>query len=244
MELVPHGMPQLISPFSPTTSSQEDGDQSFITPGRARSSSISATIDIIPQLQLHDEAASPATSNDPANSIPCPCYATTLAPTVMSSTPKQAFVMPTLPPPEIQHTQALDAERQLAQKKLTSSHKLMTKAEFQRTQEAQYKPSARNRGKPGRRRLIWTPELHERFVDSLGQLGIRSAVPKSILQLLNVEGITRESIASRLQKTRQYVRSANNLPDGVALENYHLTPTLLEQVRKADFGAKARAGVF
>jgi SHAQKYF class myb-like DNA-binding protein len=53
-----------------------------------------------------------------------------------------------------------------------------------------------------RQRLIWTPELHARFLAAVNQLGIRNAVPKNILAIMGVEGMTRENVASHLQKYR------------------------------------------
>ncbi|WVZ67243.1 LOW QUALITY PROTEIN: hypothetical protein U9M48_016349 [Paspalum notatum var. saurae] len=57
-----------------------------------------------------------------------------------------------------------------------------------------------------RPRLVWTPQLHKRFVDVVAHLGIKNAVPKTIMQLMNVEGLTRENVASHLQKYRLYVK--------------------------------------
>ena len=34
-------------------------------------------------------------------------------------------------------------------------------------------------------------QLHKRFVDAVAHLGIKNAVPKTIMQLMNVEGLTR-----------------------------------------------------
>ena len=57
-----------------------------------------------------------------------------------------------------------------------------------------------------RPRLVWTPQLHRRFVDAVQHLGINAAVPKTIMQLMNVEGLTRENVASHLQKYRLYLK--------------------------------------
>ncbi|KZV47073.1 hypothetical protein F511_33926 [Dorcoceras hygrometricum] len=55
-------------------------------------------------------------------------------------------------------------------------------------------------------RLVWTPQLHKRFVEVVAHLGLKNAVPKTIMQLMNVEGLTRENVASHLQKYRLYVK--------------------------------------
>ena len=57
--------------------------------------------------------------------------------------------------------------------------------------------SARTLKRP---RLVWTSQLYKRFVDVVAHLGIKSAVPKTIMQLMNVEGLTWENVASHLQK--------------------------------------------
>lgn len=62
-----------------------------------------------------------------------------------------------------------------------------------------------------RPRLVWTPQLHKRFVDVVGHLGIKNAVPKTIMQLMNVEGLTRENVASHLQKYRLYLKRMHGL---------------------------------
>ncbi|KAJ4978992.1 hypothetical protein NE237_009772 [Protea cynaroides] len=69
-------------------------------------------------------------------------------------------------------------------------------------------PSVRTSKRP---RLVWTPQLHKRFVDVVAHLGIKSAVPKTIIQLMNVEGLTRENVASHLQKYRLYLNRMQGL---------------------------------
>lgn len=34
-----------------------------------------------------------------------------------------------------------------------------------------------------RPRLVWTSQLHQRFVDAVKQLGLKNAVPKTIMQV-------------------------------------------------------------
>lgn len=43
------------------------------------------------------------------------------------------------------------------------------------------------------------PPVAAQFVDAVNQLGVDKAVPKRILDLMNVEGLTRENVASHLQ---------------------------------------------
>ncbi|PKA46063.1 Two-component response regulator ARR2 [Apostasia shenzhenica] len=55
-------------------------------------------------------------------------------------------------------------------------------------------------------RVVWSVELHQQFVNAVNQLGIDKAVPKRILELMNVPGLTRENVASHLQKFRLYLK--------------------------------------
>ncbi|CAL9167245.1 unnamed protein product [Musa hybrid cultivar] len=55
-------------------------------------------------------------------------------------------------------------------------------------------------------RVVWSVDLHQQFVTAVNQLGVDKAVPKKILELMNVAGLTRENVASHLQKYRLYLR--------------------------------------
>ncbi|KAI5394585.1 Two-component response regulator Orr21, variant 3 [Lathyrus oleraceus] len=56
-------------------------------------------------------------------------------------------------------------------------------------------------------RVVWSVELHQQFVSAVNQLGLDKAVPKRILELMNVTGLTRENVASHLQVLVQFVKS-------------------------------------
>ncbi|KAI8469131.1 MAG: hypothetical protein J3K34DRAFT_385996 [Monoraphidium minutum] len=57
-----------------------------------------------------------------------------------------------------------------------------------------------------KQRVVWSVEMHQQFVAAVNQLGIDKAAPKKILELMNVEGLTRENVASHLQKYRLYLK--------------------------------------
>ncbi|GAB4832719.1 hypothetical protein Ancab_006737 [Ancistrocladus abbreviatus] len=57
-----------------------------------------------------------------------------------------------------------------------------------------------------KQRVVWSKELHGKFVDAFSQLGPEKAFPKKILDLMNVEGLTRENVASHLQKYRLFLK--------------------------------------
>lgn len=86
------------------------------------------------------------------------------------------------------------------------------------------KAGKRNGGgeRPSKRpRLVWTTELHQRFLNAVNHLGVKSAVPKTILQVMNVEGMTRENVASHLQKYRLYLKRVKGLPSTAPLPHDH-----------------------
>ncbi|KAJ0981259.1 hypothetical protein J5N97_009514 [Dioscorea zingiberensis] len=68
--------------------------------------------------------------------------------------------------------------------------------------------------------VVWSVELHQQFVNAVNQLGIDKAVPKKILELMNVPGLTRENVASHLQKFRLYLTRLS----GVSHPSYFYSP--------------------
>ncbi|KAL5973392.1 PHO85 cyclin-1 [Asimina triloba] len=81
---------------------------------------------------------------------------------------------------------------------------------FDPAEEPDGDPFARTLKRP---RLVWTPQLHKRFIDVVSHLGVKNAFPKTIMQLMNVEGLTRENVASHLQKYRLYLKRMKGMPN-------------------------------
>nr|XP_011461762.1 PREDICTED: two-component response regulator ARR1-like isoform X2 [Fragaria vesca subsp. vesca] len=81
-------------------------------------------------------------------------------------------------------------------------------------------------------RVVWSVELHQQFVGAVNQLGIDKAVPKKILELMNVPGLTRENVASHLQKYRLYLRRLS----GVSQHQSNLSNSFISS-QEASFGA-------
>lgn len=71
--------------------------------------------------------------------------------------------------------------------------------------EEKQKHKAKKSKKP---RMIWTPELHQRFVNAVNSLGLDKAVPKKIKELMKVQFLQREHIASHLQKYRLFLKQS------------------------------------
>ncbi|KAK1369114.1 hypothetical protein POM88_035206 [Heracleum sosnowskyi] len=55
------------------------------------------------------------------------------------------------------------------------------------------------------KKFVWTQNLHTRFVESLLVLGYHEAVPRTILEFMNVPELRREQVGSHLQKYRQFM---------------------------------------
>ncbi|KAL0447207.1 UNVERIFIED_CONTAM: Two-component response regulator ORR26 [Sesamum latifolium] len=54
-------------------------------------------------------------------------------------------------------------------------------------------------------RVVWTVDLHQKFVKAVNQIGCEKVGPKKILDLMGVPWLTRENVASHLQKYRLYL---------------------------------------
>ncbi|XP_047331674.1 transcription factor LUX-like [Impatiens glandulifera] len=78
-----------------------------------------------------------------------------------------------------------------------------------------------------RHRIVWTPQLHKRFIDVVAHIGLQNAVPNSIFQMMNVEGLTRDNVASHLQKYRLYLNRKQEL----STEPAHLASTSANIIR-------------
>ncbi|CAJ1935607.1 unnamed protein product [Sphenostylis stenocarpa] len=54
-------------------------------------------------------------------------------------------------------------------------------------------------------RVVWSVDLHQKFVKAVNQIGFDKVGPKKILDLMSVPWLTRENVASHLQKYRLYL---------------------------------------
>ncbi|XP_023514913.1 putative two-component response regulator ARR21 [Cucurbita pepo subsp. pepo] len=55
-------------------------------------------------------------------------------------------------------------------------------------------------------KVVWTDFLQYKFLHAVHFIGLDRAVPKKILEVMNVPGLTRENVASHLQKYRIFLR--------------------------------------
>ncbi|KAG9391704.1 hypothetical protein J8273_6480 [Carpediemonas membranifera] len=97
-------------------------------------------------------------------------------------------------------------------------------------------------------RIEWKGELQDRFMTILLTLGVRSAQPKYILRLMNVNGLSRIHVASHLQKIRMKlcaqvgVAHINQLEDshGEVLATHYYSKKQEEPYLNAEQPASAR----
>ncbi|XP_047330610.1 transcription factor PCL1-like [Impatiens glandulifera] len=72
-----------------------------------------------------------------------------------------------------------------------------------------------------RLRLVWTSELHKRFIDVVTHLGIKEAVPKTIMKLMNVKSLTCENVSIHLLKYRLFMVKMNGLSNKMKRLSIH-----------------------
>ncbi|KAK1361059.1 hypothetical protein POM88_045533 [Heracleum sosnowskyi] len=53
--------------------------------------------------------------------------------------------------------------------------------------------------------IVWNANLHSRFVEAILILGHLDAIPRNILKVMNVSSVSREQVASHLQKFRKFL---------------------------------------
>ncbi|KAL3812992.1 hypothetical protein ACJIZ3_014260 [Penstemon smallii] len=91
-------------------------------------------------------------------------------------------------------------------------------------------------------RVVWSIELHQQFVNAVNQLGIDKAVPKKILELMNVPGLTRENVASHLQKYRLYLRRLSGAsPHQNALNNSFMDSKQLANLQQSAYKSRSNS---
>ncbi|XP_058084008.1 two-component response regulator ARR1-like [Magnolia sinica] len=84
-------------------------------------------------------------------------------------------------------------------------------------------------------RLHWTKQLHHQFVCAVNALGIEKTVPKKILETMKVEQLTREHVASHLQKYRSYLKKlSSSLPQHCDKSSAHQVSLALGTKQKID----------
>lgn len=90
---------------------------------------------------------------------------------------------------------------------------------------------------PGsRKKLVWTEDLHNRFVAAVLRLGIKSATPARILREMSVANLTRAHVSSHLQKYRAAVRSQYRLASFKQLRDHHLPRDLTPEQQQLAVG--------
>ncbi|XWS50592.1 hypothetical protein CRYUN_Cryun12cG0100000 [Craigia yunnanensis] len=83
---------------------------------------------------------------------------------------------------------------------------------------------------PKKAKVVWTNSLHNQFLEALRHIGLEKAVPKKILEHMNVQGLTRENVASHLQKYRIFLKR-------VAERSCFSSKALVERFLKSSFAS-------
>ncbi|KAK6794403.1 hypothetical protein RDI58_007856 [Solanum bulbocastanum] len=81
---------------------------------------------------------------------------------------------------------------------------------------------------PRKSKLIWTEYLHNKFLEAITILGMKRAHPKRILEVMGIPELTRENVASHLQKYRLYLKKVTAKID--------TSPEFISKSSKITFG--------
>ncbi|XP_020220449.1 two-component response regulator ORR21 [Cajanus cajan] len=95
-----------------------------------------------------------------------------------------------------------------------------------------YQPPAK---KP---RVIWTENLHSKFLKAVKQIGDDKAVPKKILEVMNIPHLTRDNVASHLQKYRQLTKATSN--EATQQQNEMPLPNIIKETTESRVAAPVR----
>ncbi|ONK59558.1 uncharacterized protein A4U43_C08F7700 [Asparagus officinalis] len=102
----------------------------------------------------------------------------------------------------------------------SSDHKVNRKRKDQNEEEEDEDEEnvneSENSSQQKKARVVWSVDLHRKFMAAVNHLGINKAVPKRILDLMNVDGLTRENVASHLQKYRLYLKKVASQEANIA----------------------------
>ncbi|XVE58609.1 hypothetical protein DITRI_Ditri04bG0183100 [Diplodiscus trichospermus] len=79
-------------------------------------------------------------------------------------------------------------------------------------------------------KVVWTNSLHDKFLEAIRQIGPERVVPKKIHELMNVQGLTRQNVASHLQKYRNFLKD-------VAESSRFSSPAFAERVLRSSFAS-------
>ncbi|KAF4359407.1 hypothetical protein F8388_005664 [Cannabis sativa] len=86
---------------------------------------------------------------------------------------------------------------------------------------------------PKKTKVVWTNSLQNRFLLAIKHLTLDKAVPKKILDFMNVPGLTRENVASHLQKYRLFLKKVADK----GLLNMTATQAMTDRILKSSFAA-------
>ncbi|KAL8192396.1 hypothetical protein R6Q57_027579 [Mikania cordata] len=106
---------------------------------------------------------------------------------------------------EMNNLWAAALAREKSKKELSSGKILLKENEGSERMKKDDEQHGNREKKP---RVVWSKEMHQKFLEAIAQLGEDKAFPKKIVELMNVPGLTRANVASHLQKHRFCMKRA------------------------------------
>ncbi|KAL7108445.1 hypothetical protein ACP275_06G112500 [Erythranthe tilingii] len=106
---------------------------------------------------------------------------------------------------------ASTSNKDISHSKKNPKRKTQTKEDSDNDEEEEIGNNINNAASTNKKpKVVWTDSLHNRFLEAIRSIGLDRSVPKKILEEMNVPGLTRENVASHLQKYRIFLRRVSD----------------------------------
>nr|XP_033511885.1 two-component response regulator ORR22-like [Nicotiana tomentosiformis] len=144
-----------------------------------------------------------------------------------NSSSKSSSGLPKSPHENVESSSSINVEKGNKEGKKEESKKKSARKHKEAEKEDSSIPQKKTK-------LVWTDALHNKFLQAIRETGLDRAYPKTILEVMDVPGLTRENVASHLQKYRIFLRKVTEESFRVQAADTNLANTATQST----FGSK------